>query len=129
MRWMYPIRSVQKSGGMIAFGSDWSVSTANPFHQMETAITRMSAIEAIEAEPLVIEERIDRETAIEAFTINAAYVNHSEHETGSIEVGKYADLIVLTQNLFEVNELDISETKVMLTLFEGRVVHGNISEF
>ncbi|MDC0178467.1 amidohydrolase [Woeseiaceae bacterium] len=129
MRWMYPIRSIQKSGGMIAFGSDWSVSTANPFHQMETAITRMSAIEETEAEPLVIEERIDRETAIEAFTINAAYVNRSEHETGSIEVGKYADLIVLTQNLFEVNELDISETKVMLTLFEGRVVHGNISEF
>lgn len=135
MRWMYPIRSVQESGGKIAFGSDWSVSSANPFQQMETAVTRMSATEltplehklftASEATPLVIEESIDIASAIEAFTINAAFVNKSEHETGSIEVGKYADLVVLNQNLFEIDAKDISDTIALLTLFEGEIVHGS----
>ena len=135
MRWMYPIRSVQESGGKIAFGSDWSVSSANPFQQMETAVTRLSATELTplehklftesEVTPLVIEESIDIASAIEAFTINAAFVNKSEHETGSIEIGKYADLVVLDQNLFEIDAQDISNTIALLTLFEGEIVHGS----
>ena len=137
MRWMYPIRSVQESGGKIAFGSDWSVSSANPFQQMETAVTRLSATEltplehklfnASEVTPLVIEESIDIASAIEAFTINAAFVNKSEHETGSIEVGKYADLVVLDQNLFNIDAKDISNTIALLTLFEGEIVHGSLA--
>ena len=75
-----------------------------------------------------IEESIDLESAIDAFTINAAFINNLEKETGSIEVGKYADLVVLDQNLFEIEVYDISETKALLTLFEGRVVHGNVEE-
>ena len=126
-RWMYPIRSVQEAGGMIAFGSDWSVSTANPFPQIETAVTRKSAVD--ESIPVFIpEERIDLETAIAAFTINAAFVNKHEQDTGSIEVGKYADLIVVDQNLFEIEPREVSETKVLLTLLEGRAVHGNLSD-
>ena len=122
--WMYPIRSVLDTGGTIAFGSDWSVSTANPFPQIETAITRLSA--AGEDYPVLLpEERIDLETAITAFTLNAAFLNKHEQDTGSIEVGKLADLIVLDRNLFELDPADISETKVLLTLFEGRPVHGD----
>ena len=71
------------------------------------------------------EERIDLETAITAFTLNAAFLNKHEQDTGSIEVGKLADLIVLDRNLFELDPADISETKVLLTLFEGRPVHGD----
>jgi predicted amidohydrolase YtcJ len=127
MKLMYPIKSIQEAGGMIAFGSDWFVSTPNPFPQMETAVTRQGAT-GILKEPLLIEESIDLESAIDAFTINAAFVNNLEKETGSIEVGKYADLVVLDQNLFEIEVYDISETKALLTLFEGRVVHGNVEE-
>ena len=122
--WMYPIRSVLDTGGTIAFGSDWSVSTANPFPQIETAITRLSA--AGEDYPVLLpEERIDLETAITAFTLNAAFLNKHEQDTGSIEVGKLDDLIVLDRNLFELDPADISETKVLLTLFEGRPVYGD----
>ena len=124
-RWMYPIRSVQDAGGMLAFGSDWSVTTANPFPQIETAITRQES----ESEPLPVftpEERIDLVSAIEAFTINAAYLNKRELDTGSIEVGKFADLIVVDQNLFEVEPEAISETKVLLTLFGGMPVYGDL---
>ncbi len=126
-RWMYPIKSVQDAGGMIAFGSDWSVSTANPFPQIETAITRKSAVD--ESTPVMIpEERIDLQTAIAAFTINAAFVNKHEQDTGSIEVGKLADLVVVDQNLFEIEPSKISETKALLTLFGGKAVHGSLND-
>ena len=123
-RWMYPIKSVLDTGAIVAFGSDWSVSTANPFPQIETAVTRRGAFD--EPMPVFIpEERIDLETALVAFTINAAYVNKQEDKTGSIEVGKLADLIVLDRNLFEIEPADISETRVLLTLFAGNPVHGD----
>ena len=123
-RSLYPIASVHRNGGMIAFGSDWSVSTANPFHEIETAITRMGSAGETN-EPFLPEQRIDLPLALAAFTINAAYVNTSEHETGSIEVGKYADLIVLDRNLFDIPPGEISETSVLMTMIEGQVVHGD----
>ena len=122
-RWMYPIGSVLKSGAMVAFGSDWSVSSANPFPQIETAITRKSAV-MDEMDAFIPEERIDLASAIAAFTINSAFVSRREQDTGSIEVGKLADLVLLDQNLFEIDAKDISETKALVTLYEGRVVHG-----
>ena len=62
-------------------------------------------------------------------TINAAWVNHSENESGSIEVGKYADLAVLDQNLFDIDVYDISKTQALLTLFGGEAVHGSLADF
>jgi predicted amidohydrolase YtcJ len=125
-RWMYPIKTVQDTGATIAFGSDWSVSTANPFPQMETAVTRKSAVD--DSYPVFIpEERIDLESAIAAFTINAAFVNKHEDQTGSIEVGKLADLIVIDRNIFDIPPEDLSETKVLLTLFGGQPVYGEPS--
>ncbi len=122
--WMYTIRSVVNAGGMIAFGSDWSVSTANPFPQIETAVTRTDA-ERDDA-PFMPHETIDLATALAAFTINSAYVNGIDDVSGSIDVGKLADLIVLDRNLFDIPAKEISETKVLLTLFGGQPVHGNL---
>lgn len=126
-RSMYVIGSVYRSGGVIAFGSDWSVSSANPFWQIETAITRLGALGET-TEPLVPEEAINLPEAIEAFTIAGAYVNSSEADTGSIEVGKYADVAVLDQNLFAIDSADISETSAILTLFGGQPVHGDFAD-
>jgi len=122
--WMYTIRSVVNAGGMIAFGSDWSVSTANPFPQIETAVTRTDA-EGDDA-PFMPHETIDLATALAAFTINSAYVNGIDDVSGSIDVGNFADLIVLDRNLFDIPAKEISETNVLLTLFGGRPVHGNL---
>ncbi len=126
-RWMYPIRSVLDSGARVAFGSDWSVSTANPFPQIETAMTRMD-VDSNEGDVLFPEERIDLASALAAFTINAAYINRHDDETGSLEAGKLADFAVLDQNLFEIPAADISETKVLLTVFGGRAVHGSFED-
>ena len=125
-KWMYPITSVIDAGGKVAFGSDWSVSTANPFPQIETAITRVDA-ETHGTEVLNPEQRISLQQAIEAFTINAAFVNQQDDSTGSIEKGKLADLIVVDRNLFEVEPGEISDAKVVLTLFEGKPVYGALN--
>ena len=123
--YMYPIGSMEKSGAVVAFGSDWSVSTANPFEEMETAVTRMGALGDTKV-PFLPDERIMLPEALAAFTINAAYTNRDEKNTGSLEVGKVANLAVLDRNLFEIPANDISDTKVLLTLFEGKPVHGDI---
>jgi predicted amidohydrolase YtcJ len=123
-RRMYAIGTLQDSGAMIAFGSDWSVSTANPFAEIEVAVRR--------ADPAIPdggvyqpEERIRLPEAIAAFTINAAFVNGLERETGSLEAGKAADLVVLDRNLFSIDPREISETKALLTLLDGKPVHGD----
>lgn len=122
---LYPIGSVAKSGGTIAFGSDWSVSSPNPFEQMETAITRLEANGGT-TEPLLPAEAITLAQAIDAFTIHAAFVNRDEKDTGSIEVGKSADLAVLDRNLFETELSELSEAQALVTLFEGKPVHGKL---
>jgi predicted amidohydrolase YtcJ len=125
--YMYPIGTMEKSGAVIAFGSDWSVSTANPFQEMETAITRMGAVGETKT-PWMPEERIGVPEALAAFTINAAYTNRDEANTGSLEVGKRANLSVLDRNLFDIPATEISDTKVLVTLFEGKAVHGKLGD-
>jgi predicted amidohydrolase YtcJ len=127
-QWIYPIGSVLRSGGVVAFGSDWSVSSANPLEQIEVAVTRMGPLGETST-PFLPAERIDLPEAIAAFTINAAYVNRDERDTGSIEVGKLADLAILDRNLFDIPATEISDAKVLTTLFEGKVVHGDLETF
>ncbi len=122
---MYAINSLLKSGATVAFGSDWSVSSPNPFEEMETAITRLGAL-GDTTEPFLPEEAITLAQALDAFTINAAYVNRLEKDTGSLEVGKRADLAVLDRNLFDIKPAELSDTKVLVTLFEGKPVHGDL---
>jgi hypothetical protein len=121
-RWMYPIGSLFRDGATVVSGSDWAVSSANPFLQIETAVTRKDPLNA-DDKVFIPEERIDLADAIAMVTINAAWVNHSENDTGSIEVGKFADLAVLDQNLFDIRPEAISETAVLLTLFGGETVY------
>lgn len=123
--YMYPIASMEKSGAVIAFGSDWSVSTANPFEEMETAITRLGSLGDTKV-PFLPAESIALPEALAAFTINAAYTNRDEKNTGSLEVGKRANLAVLDRNLFEIPSSEMSDTKVLVTLFEGKPVHGDL---
>jgi hypothetical protein len=128
-RWLYPMGSFRAAGVPIAFGSDWSVSSPNPLLGIETAVTRQSAVGgAVVAggvgEPFLPQERLTLADAIAAYTIAPAFVNFLERDTGSIEVGKLADLVVLDRNLFAIPAADISEVRVVATLLEGKLVHG-----
>lgn len=121
-RWLYPIGSVVASGAPFAFGSDWSVSSMNPLEGIEVAVTRRQPAEGPGAAWLP-EERITLPDAIAGYTIRGAYLDFSEKDTGSIEAGKAADLVVLDRNLFEIPPSQIHETKVLLTLLEGKEVY------
>jgi predicted amidohydrolase YtcJ len=118
---MYPIASVARAGGRIVGGSDWNVSSANPLDAIETAVRRQDAFAA--GGPTLNEnERVDLAAMIDAYTINAAWVMHHENITGSIEVGKRADLVVLDRDLFAVPASEINEAKVVMTLLDGMTV-------
>jgi predicted amidohydrolase YtcJ len=121
-RWIYPIESVVKAGGVLALGSDWSVSSLNPLDAIQVAVTRQGLEEPKRA-PMVPEEAIDLATALAGYTIGSAYANSLEKDTGSIEVGKAADLIVLSTNLFDVPASEIAKQKVLLTLLGGQPVY------
>lgn len=121
-RWLYPIRSVANSGAIIAAGSDWSVSSINPLDAIQVAVTRRG-LEEEPGPPWLPEEVVDLPMMLAAYTINGAYVNFQERETGSIEVGKAADLVVLDRNLFDVPKHEIHQTKVLLTILDGKEVY------
>jgi predicted amidohydrolase YtcJ len=125
-RFIYPIRSLLASGAVVAFGSDWSVSSANPLEEIEVAVTRMGPAGETRT-PFIPEERIDLRDALAAFTLNAAYVNFQDDRTGSIEEGKLADLVVLDHNLFAIPPDQISGARVLLTLLGGKPVFGDWS--
>ena len=126
--WQYPFASLVRAGATLAFGSDWSVSSPNPLLEMQIAVERRGPDEATEtfgagiADVFLPEERVDLATAIGAFTMGTAYVNHQEDTTGSIEVGKFADLAVIDQNLFEIPSAEMWKANVELTFVEGDCV-------
>lgn len=121
-RWLYPIRSVADTGAVIVGGSDWSVSSMNPLDAIQIAITRRK-LNMGPGPAWIPEELVDLPLMIAAYTINGAYVNFQEKETGSIEVGKVADLIVLDHNLFEIPKHEIHQTRVLLTVLDGSEVY------
>ena len=102
-----PIASVWETGAIVTMSSDFDVSTMNPFVSIEHALTRNG------------EQLPDVGAAIAAYTINGAYTLRQDDITGSLEVGKAADLIVIDQNLFEIASHDIDRTRVLLTLLSG----------
>ena len=139
MRWMeerigverskgaYAFKSIQASGAVLSFGTDWPGTSAseypiNPMLGLYAAVTRQT----LAGEPKsgwFPDERISIEDAIRAYTYNTAYANFEETIKGSIEVGKLADLTVLTKNLLRVPPKELLTTEVLYTIVNGRVVY------
>jgi predicted amidohydrolase YtcJ len=121
---MYPFASILRAGGALAFGSDWSVSTPDPLRQLAVAVSRVDPDSAA-TEPLLPGERLDLGAAIAAHTIGAAHACALDGETGSIEVGKLADLVVLDRDLHRLAPADYIEANVLATIVEGEVVYAS----
>ncbi|MGI9524193.1 MAG: amidohydrolase [Hyphomicrobiaceae bacterium] len=124
-----PIAEMLRRGVKVSYGSDWPASApnANPFRNMEAMITRENPDDhSYPGGPLG--EPISLEDAMKIFTINGAYAMEHADITGSIEVGKFADMIVLDKNPFELVKAgmvkDIGKIKVKRTVFEGNLVYG-----
>jgi predicted amidohydrolase YtcJ len=130
-KWQYPLASLVRAGAILAGGSDWSVSSANPMWEMGVAVHRRAPEEHMDlvgeeaTHVFLPDERIDLATAMRAFTMGSAYVNHLDDHTGSIEVGKLADLVVVDRDLFEQDILGLTEARVQLTLVDGEGVFAS----
>ncbi len=127
-RWQYPFRSLRAAGAVLAMGSDWSVTTADPLWEMDLAVERAYRgvdIKGIDTmvDVFLPDERLDLVDALAAFTNGSAYVNHLERQTGSLEAGKLADLAVLDRDLFDRGAGAIREARVVGTFVEGAAVY------
>jgi hypothetical protein len=122
VREYWPNRNLLESGALIATGTDWPViPNPDPWSGMEGLITRRNPDGKFDG-ALWQEQALDLPAAIAAYTANPARAMGMDGVTGSLAVGKSADLIVLDRNLFEIAPTDIADTRVVTTFFEGRVV-------
>jgi hypothetical protein len=115
-----PIKSAVDAGIRIALASDGPIAWHDPLVALEAAVTRQA--QGGEGEPFNPDQAIDVATAVEAYTIGPAYLTGQDDTTGSIEVGKLADMIVLDQDIFAIEPTQIGHTKVLQTLVGGKVV-------
>lgn len=123
--------SLHRPGAVLAFGSDWAVSSPNPMWGIHVAVNRTAPPGwtyggDVGVDAFLREERIDLPAAVAAYTAGCAHVNHFD-DAGSIEVGKRADLVVLDRNLFAGPPAAIGEARVLLTMAAGDVVFADRS--
>ncbi len=124
----YPFASLRRAGARLCFGSDWPVTTPDVLSEIHVAVNRTQAPRHADEggtpeDPFLPAERVDVATAIEAFTMGSAYLNHLDDRTGSITVGKRADLVVLDHDLFAVPPAEVGLVGVDLTFIDGHVVY------
>jgi len=125
--WQYPFGDLHRSGAMLAAGSDWSVSSADPLAALHVAVNR-TVPEALRDDDVVHsaflpEQRLDLATALTAYTSGSAHVNRLEH-CGAIRPGALADLVVLDRDPFAGPPDEIAATRVLQTFVDGRRVHA-----
>lgn len=116
--WQYPFRSLIDAGARIAAGSDWSVSTPDPFAQMAVAVERRATADA---KPFLPDQAITVEEALTAFTAGSAFVNHDDDRSGSIEAGKVADLVIASDDPRTVG--DLRTVTIVATIVDGQTVY------
>ncbi len=131
----YPLKSFLDEDVIITSSSDHSVTPIpNPFYAIEAGVTRnlynhkyfgVDDITDMDDERYLLNknERGTVEDLVRSFTINGAYQIFRENEVGSLEVGKYADFIIIDRDIFNINPIDIENTKVLKTFFNGKLVY------
>ena len=118
----YIWRDLLNAGVVVASGTDAPVEPVNPIANFYAAVTRKT-LQGVPETGFEPAQRLTRMEALHAMTLAAAYAGFEDHDKGSIEVGKLADLTVLDQDLTTVPEEDILNTEVLLTMVGGEVVY------
>ncbi len=128
-RYTYAFRTLHEAGVMLSFGSDWpgtnaSWYTSNPLEGIYAAVTRRT-LEGYPEEGWIPEERIDVETALRAYTVNNAYAGGQEYNRGTIAPGYLADLAVLSENILEIDPMQLPHVEIRYTLLGGTIVYDH----
>jgi predicted amidohydrolase YtcJ len=118
--WNY--RRLINSGAVLSIGTDSPVVDFNPFQTIYFAVTRRD-LDGIQYSPNTADQALTLPEALKGYTINSAYASNMEHKVGTLEAGKYADIIVLDRNLFKVSSEELKDSRVVCTIFDGRVVY------
>ncbi len=121
-RYAYPFRSLLDAGARVAIGTDWPVEPLDPLLTIHAAVTRQFA-EGGPPGGWHPEERVTVAEAVEAYTVGSSNAEFQEHQKGAIEVGKLADMAVLSQDLFAIPPGEILNTKVEMTILGGRCIY------
>lgn len=118
----YPWRSLIDAGAIIANGTDAPVEDVDPIESFYASVTRKRIDNGFEFFP---EQKMTRKEAIASYTINNAYAAFEENLKGSIEIGKLADFVLLSENLIECSDEEILDTKILMTIVDGVVKYKN----
>jgi len=121
----YAFRSLLDSGAVLAFGSDWDVAPMEPLMGIYAAATRRT-LDGKRPNGWVPEQKISVAEAIRAYTMGSAYASFDEKIKGSIETGKLADMVVVSDDILSIPAVNIEKTRVDTTVFDGRVVYRRI---
>jgi predicted amidohydrolase YtcJ len=121
-RYSYAWRSFLDHGVTLAFGTDWPVAPLNPVLGLYAAITR-ATLDAKNPNGWIPEEKITLPEAVEAYTMGSAFAEFQEKEKGSITPGKLADIVILSDNIFDLKPEAIRNVKVETTIVGGKVVY------
>jgi len=126
--WQYPFGSLQRAGAPLASGSDWPVSTANPLEIIHTSVNRAHVGAAgLAAAPFLGEQALSLADALIAHSLGTAYLNHDEQRSGSIEVGKAGDIVILDRDIFAAPVAEIGSATVAYTIIGGEIVYDATS--
>jgi len=118
----YAFRSLLDSGAVLAFGSDWDVAPMQPLMGIYAAATRRT-LDDKHPGGWVPEQKISVAEAIRAYTMGSAYASFNERNKGSIEPGKLADMVVLSDDILEIAPAEIEKTRVVATIFDGKIIY------
>lgn len=121
-KYTYAFKSFLDANVLLAFGSDWTVAPLDPITGIYAAVTRRT-LDDKNVDGWIPEQKISLEEAIKGYSINGAYTEFAEDMKGSVQEGKFADLVVLSQNLFEIPPEDILDTEVLVTIFDGEIIY------
>jgi len=128
--WGFAWRTIMNAGVPLAFGSDWPVVTMNPFEGMRAGLTRQK-FDLSDAHSPFPDHRLTLSELIAGYTMDGAFFEFQEREKGRLRPGMLADVVVLDTDLFALPEAElaqhIAETRSVLTIVNGRVVHRTLA--
>lgn len=116
----YPWRSLIDNGVIIANGTDAPVEDVDPIKSFYASVTRKRADTGLEFFP---EQRMTREEAVRSYTLGNAYAAFEEKHKGSLRVGKFGDIVILSKNLITCTDEEILEADVLYTIVDGKILY------